>query len=159
MSLKDIAAAIEGQMRLIEPTLTPPFDFGADKLTTEHDEPVIILVPTGEIISGPVGQGGDFRRNPRPLWTRHVSIVAHIWACDVPAVELLLNALVQAMQVVMWGPYKLISGQWSTAADMVTRWGTVYALAMHWEVPITDQPATFAQVNSMPLDPLVVVTS
>lgn len=156
MSLLDIAQAISTQMAEADPTGTPPFEFGAKMLSVERSAPVIIYVPLGETIGGPRGQGGDGVRDPRPLWTREVTIAAHIWADDVPAVEVLYGAFVQAMHAQLWGAYKLSSGRWATAAEIVTGWGVEFTLNMVWLVPLTRAPATFAAVSSMPITPEIV---
>lgn len=152
MSLLGIADAITRQMIGAEPALTPPIVFGADPgLSVDRTSRVIILVPGSEQITGPQGQGGDGIGNPRPLFTRNISIAAHIWCDDVPTVELTLNAFVQAMQAIQWGSYKLQSGQWRTGSDIATKWGVVYTLNMTWLVPITRVPDTYAVVTSMPI--------
>lgn len=159
MSIVDVAAIVETQMRSEEPALTPPFEFGADKLSVDRAKPTIILVPYGpEAITGPQGQGGDGVSNPRPLFTRNVSIAAHIWGCDVPQVELMQTAFVQAMQATIWGSYRLSGGQWHTASDMVTKWGVVYTLNLTWLVPITRAPDTYALVTAMPITPAIVTS-
>jgi hypothetical protein len=157
MSLLDISSVIETQMRSADPTLTPPcFQLGADFLSTERSTPTIILVPGGEQITGPQGQGGDGVSQPQPLFMRQIQIAAHVWCCDIPTVEATLNAFVQAMQVTLWGCFKLASGQWRTASDLATKWGVVYTLNMTWLVPLTRAPDVFATVTSMPLTPVVL---
>ena len=158
MSLVDVAAIVEAQMKSDNPDITPPFAFGADWLSVERSQPIIVLVPGAEQIGGPQGQGGDGVNNPRSLFTRQIWLAAHIWDCDVPAVELLINAFVQAMQTTMWGSFKLSSGQWRTASDMVTKWGVVYTLNLTWLVPITRAPDTYAVVTTMPITPAIVTS-
>lgn len=157
-AIKTIAAAIDAQMKLDSPDVTPtsPSEFGATRLSVERKCPVIIYVPHAERITGPEGQGGDGDGNPRPLKTRNLSMAVHLWDCDVPHVEDLLDAFVRAVHAIGWGSYLTPHGTWETGAEIVTGWGVVYTLMLELKIPITRAPDTTAVVTAMPITPEIV---
>lgn len=159
MSLVSIAAAINDQITAdMAPTPPPKFDFGAETVFVQGAPPRIIYVPRSERITGPAGQGLDGTSDPRPLWTREVSVEVHIWGKDFADAEGLLNTLVRALHTIGWGSYRLDSGSWDLGGKSQTTLGIVYVLNMTWLIPITRAPDTFAVVTAMPLTPLTVET-
>lgn len=168
MSLPQIADLIAAKMVSMAPPTTPPHYFGGTYLSTDRSGPAIIYVPRGERMVG-AGQGADGVSDPRPLFIREVTIAAHIWERDVDRAEKVMGLLVQAMHDLMWGSYKVTSGQWATAVDWVEPGfealsanppsPVIYTLNMEWSIPITRKADTFAVVSAMPLDPLTVATS
>lgn len=156
MAILDIVNAVRTQMLAIDPANTPDFEIGAAALNPKRSEPVVIWVPQGETITGARGQGGDGVSAPRPLYTRNVQVVAHLWDEDIPHVEALFQLVVQAVYAVGWGPTKPLHAQWQTGAEIVTNWGVLLGVAFEWQIPLVRQPDTFAVVTSMPITPAVI---
>lgn len=154
MSLTDVVTAINDQITAaIAPAPPPCFRFGDETLRQQDSPPRIAYVPRSERIGAPTGVGaqGDGVTSPRALFTRHVGIEVHIWERDIPAAEALLDQLVRAMQIALWGAYDLSAGDWTTASESVNKKGVVYVLTMTWRIPITRAPDTYAVVATIPI--------
>lgn len=166
MGLNHVFTAVEAQLRLVleDPAINlpvPTFSVGKDKISFQEAPPRIVWVPTRGPVRGPHGQGGDGVGNPRPIKTRHIGVVAHIWAADASkpdgsgdfaAVEVLTNHFVAAIHDVCHGAYDITSEDWpEDIQQQSTRLGMVCLLSMEFQIPFTRELDTYAQILTAPI--------
>lgn len=135
----------------------PAVKVGAQAIHAQDAPPRIVWVPGEEVIGPSEGQGGDGVVNPRPLFTRRLSLHAHIWAVDIDAAELLINHLVAAVHDVAFGAYVAKSGTWLHNAADVTAHGVVYVLTLELKIPITRERDITQVVETVPITPDIVL--
>lgn len=145
MGLLDAFTAVQNQLVTTFGGFTPPvkppkFEVGEVSRAKEGDYPRIVWVPTTEVIVQADAQGGDGISNPRPLWKRTVRVEVDVWEKDIPACEVLANHLLAAATTAMPGAQRPQSAIWNTAA--VVQRGTVYTLAVFFDVPFTRELET-----------------
>lgn len=111
-------AALEN-IRRTSGLVIPSFGFGVRDLQIEDAPPRVTWVPLSGTASGGGGGRGVDRKlvtNPWSLWTRNVNVVAHVWSEDEAAAEQLAEQVVQAVDTVGHGAYKMLGEEWDTSS-------------------------------------------
>jgi hypothetical protein len=174
MGLTHVVAAVEQQLQLVleQPSVNlpmPKMAIGLDKISHQEAPPRMVWIPQRGSVRGPHGQGGDGVINPRPLWTRHLGVLVHIWAedsskpdgsGDVPMVEAYMQHLVAAIHDMCHGAYAVVSEDWPASIQgQTTNLGAVCLLGLELQLPLTREPDTYATIETITtataIDPIV----
>lgn len=116
------------------------FATGAHAVREAGAPPRVVWVPVGGNIAPPTPQGYRDTTNPRPLWTRSVNLVAHVWGPDFEATEDMVEAIARALYATCsHHSVQLTSEQW-VAEDATARLGDVCLLGFTLAIPVTREP-------------------
>lgn len=154
MSLSTIFAAINTSLATQFSGITTRV--GADQLRIEDGPPRVVWVPTSETFGPSETTGDSFlpgaTKQPAPLFTRIVTVEAHIWAASPDAVEALITGVVQATYGITFGSFDLQGGQWQLANNEELHFGAGYVMNMIIKIPVTRLADTYSlPITSMPI--------
>lgn len=124
--IHQVFAAFEERMRQnmanVGDDVIPTMTFGARSLSDQDTYPRIVWVPRGGRADRKAFTSHDRKDNPRMLWTRHLTVDAHVYGQDEAAVERLANHMVATLDELAGGSYSMLGEAWpesETTADGV----------------------------------------
>ena len=111
----------------------------------EHSRPPrVVWIPQSGAIQPARGAGG----NPRPLWTRRLTVLADIWAATPEQADLLITLIGQALRRQLSTSARPISEEWPTGSRAKLALGHKVTLTISVDVPLTDAVAPTATLTT-----------
>jgi hypothetical protein len=115
----------------------PEWDLGWASVQQAHGGiPRIIWTPIGGPASTDTVEG-DGVNAPRKLWKRRVNIQARVWGEDITHCEEIGQRLAQALQLVGWGSYGIVSEEWGYGETEVTADGELLIMVIWFDLAWT----------------------
>lgn len=90
----------------------PTMAFGAKALSDQDTYPRLVWIPRGGRADRKAFTSHDRRDNPRMLWTRHLTVEAHVYGENEAAVEKLANHMVAVLDELAGGAYSMLGEEW-----------------------------------------------
>jgi hypothetical protein len=176
VSIKDATDAVNTQLTVVLSGLgetVPTFGFGEADLYLEGDAPRLVWVPQGGPADSKIIPAADngiqfgtppAYPTPRPLWTRHVTVQAHVWAVranatpagsdpdrskDYAAAEVLAQHILAACQFVGWGSVRPKSEAWPRSQASTETRGVELVVAIEFDLPWVDETETLAEIDTV----------
>ena len=173
-SLRPLYRALKNSIPFLSSALARPVSilFGEENIIAQDQElPYVCMVPTGGNYTQPgYNQGGS---GERITWNTTENVDLYLWSDaavlsdtvdtidHADAVEELRMRVLQALQqqTAQGLMFRPISGRWEMARNAVNRDGRCYILSVTVDITIPDVAPTFANVNKVTIDPIVITES
>jgi hypothetical protein len=153
VSLKAIIDDVQAQLDSAGVTGVT-FLFGGEHTLAHGSGARVVWVPRG----GPSGRVEGPGNRPRPLYTRNVSVEAHIWGYDTAstpehygATETLFNQVAAAVHRSAHGSYTFDNELWPDLNGELLAHGRVIIATFTFRIPITDTPVATATATALSL--------
>lgn len=142
----------------------PTFHLGAQHVRQNESPPRVVFIPSRENWTGPQGQGGNGVGNPRPLQTRELVMLVHVWGVDpspdadhFTVVEKIIDHLCAATRDVAPGVTVVTGGSWETNQESATRFGAIYVMETVVKIPAVRELETYAAPPGFANTPVIVI--